>query len=103
MPSPANTTVFQYKDFFGHDIKAGDFIVYALSSQHHAFIKFGKVLALSSSKPSWGNPEPTIKVQGVERTWSGVVQKVHRVSTVTHLDKVVVLPVNVPQEFLSLV
>lgn len=81
-----NSLQQEYKDFFGKEIQVGDYIVYALSSQHHAFIKAGKILELTDNERG----EPRIKVLGLEhQRWS----KTYRVSksTVQYFNKMVVV------------
>ena len=52
-----------YKDLFGRDIEVGDYIVYAAVDGRSGTLRTGRVLKLTTSKPSkWSDDPPEAKI-----------------------------------------
>ena len=47
-----------YKDFFGNQIKAGDWIVYSCNVMGNEALKVGYVKELTTQTMKWGQPKP---------------------------------------------
>lgn len=99
---PVDTSSFEYKDMFGRTIKVGDYIVYAGLADRSAVMRAGRVLELTYSKSTYGDPEPKIKCESWNfyrsKDWNGKEKSgKQKAVSLGFLDRLVV----VPEEYVS--
>ena len=67
------------KDITGNPIAVGDYLAYAVRDGDHAVLKIGRVLELAETGK--------VKVNSVERGWSGRWRRHRRVTTLSKLER----------------
>lgn len=103
MKTKVDTSKFVYKDMFGHDIKVGDYIVYAALADRSGVLRAGRVLELTHSKPRWPDEvvEPKVKAESWNNyrsqnvPWNNPAAEIsgkQKSVTLGFLDRLIVVP-----------